>query len=220
MSNFKQYSRVGFAEATQYSPEVDMTNVSISQADLDNGSPKEGDMIARNPKNHNDKWLIAAKYFKDNFTEVTQKYRFYIPIGDWSGDGHGIHIDFTIESNKPLQEVRELYFKACQKLDFTLDGHSAKAPCAEYQDSSFPYDTLLDILNLGTVLEDELIEYIKDQEIIDGPDDFLEILLAVIRTQDPTLEIKCVNTSDEMFQWYSHDNQGRHIGYFGYGLFE
>ena len=33
--------------------------VSISEADLNNGSPKIGDMIARNPKNHNDKWLVA-----------------------------------------------------------------------------------------------------------------------------------------------------------------
>lgn len=39
---------------------------SISQVDLDNGSPKDGDMIARNPKNHNDKWLVARKYFKEN----------------------------------------------------------------------------------------------------------------------------------------------------------
>lgn len=41
--------------------------VSISDDDLKNGSPKIGDMIARNPKNHNDQWLIANKYFNDNF---------------------------------------------------------------------------------------------------------------------------------------------------------
>ena len=41
--------------------------VSISQEDLKNGSPKIGDMIARNPKNHNDQWLVAEQYFKDNF---------------------------------------------------------------------------------------------------------------------------------------------------------
>lgn len=41
--------------------------VSISDADKTNGSPKIGDMIARNPKNHEDKWLVAEQYFKDNF---------------------------------------------------------------------------------------------------------------------------------------------------------
>ena len=44
--------------------------ISISDADKANGSPKIGDMIARNPKNHNDQWLVAEKYFKDNFEEV------------------------------------------------------------------------------------------------------------------------------------------------------
>ena len=41
-------------------------DVSISEADRLNGSPKEGDMIARNPKNHEDQWLVAKEYFEDN----------------------------------------------------------------------------------------------------------------------------------------------------------
>jgi len=47
--------------------------VSISDADLQNGSPKIGDMIARNPKNHNDQWLVAEQYFKDNFKEINNE---------------------------------------------------------------------------------------------------------------------------------------------------
>ena len=31
------------------------------------GRPKAGDMIARNPKNHEDQWLVAARYFADHF---------------------------------------------------------------------------------------------------------------------------------------------------------
>ena len=46
-------------------------NVSISKADRDAGSPKAGDMIARNPANHDDQWLVAAKYFADNFECLT-----------------------------------------------------------------------------------------------------------------------------------------------------
>ncbi len=41
--------------------------VSISDVDAKNGSPRFGDMIARNPKNHLDQWLVAEQYFKDNF---------------------------------------------------------------------------------------------------------------------------------------------------------
>jgi hypothetical protein len=44
--------------------------VSVSDVDKANGSPKIGDMIARNPKNHNDKWLVAKQYFEDNFEEI------------------------------------------------------------------------------------------------------------------------------------------------------
>ena len=46
-------------------------NVSISDVDKENGSPKFGDMIARNPKNHADQWLVAEQYFEDNFEEVS-----------------------------------------------------------------------------------------------------------------------------------------------------
>ena len=44
--------------------------VSISDADLKAGSPKIGDMIARNPKNHLDQWLVAKDYFEDNFEPI------------------------------------------------------------------------------------------------------------------------------------------------------
>ena len=44
----------------------DPTAFSISDADVKNGSPWVGDMIARNPINHNDQWLVAKKYFEDN----------------------------------------------------------------------------------------------------------------------------------------------------------
>ena len=46
--------------------------VSISEVGKQNGSPKIGDMIARNPKNHSDQWLVAEQYFKDNFEQVSE----------------------------------------------------------------------------------------------------------------------------------------------------
>lgn len=72
MSNFKQYRRTNVAEARPYVEGEGSLgiNVSVSPADIKAGSPKEGDMIARNPKNHDDQWLIAADYFSDNFEEV------------------------------------------------------------------------------------------------------------------------------------------------------
>ena len=67
---YKQYRRKQIAELADWEPGFDMTDVSVSEADKKAGSPKQGDKIARNPANHEDKWLVAADYFATNFEEV------------------------------------------------------------------------------------------------------------------------------------------------------
>lgn len=88
MENFKEYRRSQIAEMREVT-EKDIAifknhgfihiseypfgnNISISDADKNNGSPKIGDMIARNPKDHNDQWLVAEQYFKDNFEQLVE----------------------------------------------------------------------------------------------------------------------------------------------------
>lgn len=70
MAEFKQYRRRQIAELRPYEPGEDMTFISLSGVDRAVGSPKDGDMIARNPANHADQWLVAARYFADNFEPV------------------------------------------------------------------------------------------------------------------------------------------------------
>lgn len=67
MDTFQQYRRKQIAHLRPYVPGEDLTGVSVAEADVKAGSPKAGDMIARNPKNHADQWLVAAAYFADNF---------------------------------------------------------------------------------------------------------------------------------------------------------
>jgi len=95
------------------------------------------------------------------------KYKFKIPIGDWSDDGHGKYVDYFIESNKPVEEVRELYFQACDKIGFSLDGsykQTELTPNAEYEDYKFSNETLDAPLKFGVVIDDDkhkdLVEYI------------------------------------------------------------
>jgi len=64
------YRKKGLQELVPWTPEMDMTSVSISEADRNNGSPKIGDMIAVNSENNTDKWLVAYKFFKDNYEKV------------------------------------------------------------------------------------------------------------------------------------------------------
>lgn len=70
---FKKYKRKGLSEMRPVIEGESIIGVSISEADLKNGSPKKGDMIARNPKNHLDKWLVAKEYFEENLEEVGEE---------------------------------------------------------------------------------------------------------------------------------------------------
>ena len=67
---FKEFRRKQIAELADWHEGFDMARVSVSAADAEAGSPKLGDKIARNPANHEDKWLVAAAYFAENFEEL------------------------------------------------------------------------------------------------------------------------------------------------------
>jgi hypothetical protein len=70
-AEFRPYRRKQIAELRPYMEGETLTDrVSVSAADKEAGSPKAGDMIARNPKNHGDQWLVAAQYFADNFEPI------------------------------------------------------------------------------------------------------------------------------------------------------
>jgi hypothetical protein len=62
-----QYRRKQIAELRPYDQGENIDGISVSDADAKAGSPKAGNMIARNPEDHEDQWLVAAQYFADNF---------------------------------------------------------------------------------------------------------------------------------------------------------
>lgn len=68
---FQQYRRKMIAELRPYESGETLEGVSVAEVDRNAGSPKAGDMIARNPKNHADQWLVAAQYFADNFEPLS-----------------------------------------------------------------------------------------------------------------------------------------------------
>lgn len=150
------------------------------------------------------------------------EHTFKLPIGDWSGDGHGKTEDFVIKSNTPIQGVREAYFSACDKIGFTLDGHDAKTPCGEYEESTVPVERFeeMGIHELDTYKE-WIEEYKEDGQVEDiDTSEFAQMVLDFIMIHNPEVELNIV-PAEEMptFQWYGHDEKKRHIGFFGYGLF-
>ena len=68
--DIKEYNKTGSIKAKG----SDIYKVSINFRDvLDSLSPKIGDMIAINPENPNDQWLIEKKYFEDHHvTDIEQ----------------------------------------------------------------------------------------------------------------------------------------------------
>ena len=67
---YNRYRRTQIAEMADWHEGFDMEGVSVSAPDVAAGSPKAGDKIARNPANHEDRWLVAAEYAAVNFEEI------------------------------------------------------------------------------------------------------------------------------------------------------
>jgi len=75
MSKFKKYQRIQIAELRPVTDEEVMSrhlasNISMSMEDKEKGHPYIGDMVARNPENHNDQWLVTKEHFKKNFKPI------------------------------------------------------------------------------------------------------------------------------------------------------
>lgn len=70
MEEFTQFRKKKLGEMRPYKQGEDLSHVSINDEDKAAGSPKEGDMIARNPDNHKDQWLVSAQFVADNYVPI------------------------------------------------------------------------------------------------------------------------------------------------------
>jgi len=57
------YRKKGVQPMRPYVPGESLKSVSVSKED----TPELGGMIAHNPKNPNDQWYIAKKFFEENY---------------------------------------------------------------------------------------------------------------------------------------------------------
>lgn len=74
MTEFKKYNGTNKVEMRPYIEGETLPDyVSISKKDLENGSPKVGDIIVRYPHSHKDTWLITREYFENNFEKLNQE---------------------------------------------------------------------------------------------------------------------------------------------------
>ncbi len=66
----KLYRKKALQPMEPWTSDTDMTGVSVSEDDSLAGSPQVGDMIAHNPANPEDRWLIASAFFNANYEPV------------------------------------------------------------------------------------------------------------------------------------------------------
>lgn len=135
-------------------------------------------------------------------------YRFVLPIGDWSGDGHGKCREFHVQSNKPVEAAREAYFAAAEKLGFTLDADDG--PCSQYEDDEISPDMHARLEGAGLPLPNDSDEVTDDY--------FAELVLAFCMKGDAELKL-ALEPHLPMLMFYGADAKGRHISVIGYGLF-
>ena len=67
---WKKFVKTQITEMVPWEPDFDMENVSVAAINKETGSPRAGDMIARDPENHADKWLVAEEFFKKNYKQA------------------------------------------------------------------------------------------------------------------------------------------------------
>ena len=126
---FKQYRGTQIAEMRPVTDEeaetkIFFNKVSVSDVDLAAGSPKKGDMVARNPKNHDDQWLVAEQYFKDNFEPMDKTTREQAPqkhVRFCPDNCH--HLNIT-EKEQNEKGTKEHPIHVCKKFERRLShGH-------------------------------------------------------------------------------------------------
>lgn len=148
----------------------------------------------------------------------SELHRIKFPIGDWSDDGHGKCEWFIVESNKPVQAVREAHFDFEKK--FKVDIGDI---CGLYEERNINPD-IVDLLKAaGIDLQNE--KYCIYTDPAEGrcyPEDLsglMELWLDCLKTADPQLNLTIASDTMPTLNFYGVDNKGRHLNVPGYGLF-
>ncbi len=146
------------------------------------------------------------------------KYTYKIAIGDWSGDGHGKHDDFTFESSHHQDEIIKAYKEACKKSGIYMHGHSFRNPdviLADYEDNTISKDQIEKLEAIGIDFKSlDLDDYVEeDNELWCGPDDCAKIFLAMAKTQLAGFEYRFVEDKIPYINGYWSKTFNESIGY-------
>jgi hypothetical protein len=143
------------------------------------------------------------------------KHLFTLPIGDWSNDGHGKSDLYYIESNKPVEEVREAHFKAKD-----ITGIDIEKIANRYEENSIESDhPVIEYLRNKKIDPRDMFDNDEDTYYADS-ESMVELWVMLLQDGDPNLELKISQDHRvPMLPFYGFDEKKRHIGFVGYGTF-
>jgi hypothetical protein len=145
--------------------------------------------------------------------DEVQEYEFRMPIGDWSGDGHSVCDYYSAYSNQPVEQVREVHFKAKE-----VTGVDIEEICNEYEESIIEQDIVDKLKGLGFKFEDYFSE-VDDDELHADSWLMVNIWVFLLMKTDNTLKITIQKeNSILMLPFYGYDEHKRHMSFVGYGV--
>lgn len=136
-------------------------------------------------------------------------YKFKMTIGDWSEDGHGKKETFLVESNYPVEKVREIHFAAPK-----VTGIDIESVCSNYDESALSDETIVKLEEL-----EYSFNFFDEGFPIITPEEMFNIWAFLLKKTDPTLTLVICKEDYPEFHFYGFDDKSRHIGAIGYGLF-
>ena len=138
---------------------------------------------------------------------MTNSNRIYfrIAVGDWSNDGHGKCDYFTASSTLSLKDVRKAYFKAVKNLPEIICPENF---LSDYDESKISEEIAEAIKKEGFPLKEEGFH----------TKEMAEYVVWFINKGNPVCDVKLELDIDDTLHFYGEDENGQHIGFFGYGL--
>jgi len=72
MTEWKRYRKHAITEMIPWTPDVSMDAITVGVEDRAD-HPRDGDMVARNPANPSDMWLVAKDFFEANYVSADDR---------------------------------------------------------------------------------------------------------------------------------------------------
>lgn len=138
-------------------------------------------------------------------------YQFYMTIGDWSGDGHGLNRSFLILSNAPVEIVREAHYRIKD-----VTGVDIEDICSEYEDDVIDAENVQQLQKIGFPFDD----IAADGTVCMNAREMARLWLFLLQKANPELRLNFGKREEiPTLHFYGYDEKDRHINFVGYGLF-